>query len=369
MIAPSGNLMRGTVVTSEVFTREGPPVPRPYFESYEAPVRVGSIVRDWLGRFPDGGETNWVWDATPAADSDVLRVHSHFLLELVKRLSEAGSGEIGNGVLATPATLDLAKQAAGCCVEGLRIALERRSASPVACVVRPPGHHASPGASEGLCVFNNVAVAIRAAIASDLASRFAVLDVDAHYGDGIAHVFYEDPEVLYASIHEMDFDQGEKGTPAERGRGKGKNYTVNFPVPLFSNDDDYLRAFTKLAPVLEQFNPDALVVAAGLDGHWADPIGNLSLTTRGFRAIGLEVEKLVRATSAPVVYCLEGGYNPLALPACLQALAFPSSRPDPWPEAAEPSFPPDEERERLLRHVEREFERAQGRAWKLPARS
>lgn len=313
------------VFSHDLFRECRPTVPRPYFESFECPERVGEILRYWQR----SGFTEKVarvdMGAPPAARTDILRVHSRFLYETVERLTEVGSGEIGNSVLAAPLTLPMAAQAAGCTITAVRAVLEG-DLQKAASVVRPPGHHATRETSDGLCVFNNIAIAIEAARAAHLASRFAIIDVDAHYGDGLAQVYYEDPDVLYVSLHEMDFGQGERGTPHERGRGRGKGFTLNFPVPLDAGHEDYLSALTYVLPVVSQFAPDVILVATGFDGHYADPIGNLRLTTATFARVGELVGVLAdECCEGRLVYCLEGGYNLLVLPVAMTAILAPEA--------------------------------------------
>ncbi|MHA1731611.1 MAG: histone deacetylase family protein [Promethearchaeota archaeon] len=351
------------VLTHEIFTIGDPIVPKPYFEAFESPDRISHVLAYWdrirVGEYG----IQFVNDSPPASKTDVLRVHSHFLYEKVERLTEAGSGEVGNSVLASSLTLNLARQAAGCCIAGLRAVLGGKYDGAL-CLVRPPGHHATRTVADGLCVFNNIAIAIEAARHAHLASRFAIVDLDAHYGDGLASIYYDDPSVLYFSLHEVDFSQGEGGSPRERGTGKGKGFTLNLPVPVGTTGPQYLDAFEFVPPVLREFDPDVVIVAAGLDGHYADPIGNLKLTSRTYRRVGEILSRVARESSNnKILYCLEGGYNTVALPPSLTALFCPEAY-DANPFSAENSeIEPVDGTAKLLTGVEEQFRAIHGAKW------
>jgi acetoin utilization deacetylase AcuC-like enzyme len=180
---------------------------------------------------------------------------------------------------------------------------------------RPPGHHAGPGYYGGFCLLNNAAIAARSLATL---GRVAVVDVDFHHGNGTQDVFWEDPEVLYVSLH---------GDPAahyphftggadETGGGPGRGATRNLPLPDGTGDDAYLAALGQAMDQVAAFEPATLVVSAGFDTFEDDPIGAFKVTTGGFRRIGAALA----AAGRPTVVVQEGGYAVEALGANAVAL-------------------------------------------------
>src|SRR5262249_4190320 len=147
------------------------------------------------------------------------------------------------------------------------------------CLVRPPGHHATPTRSMGFCLFNNVALAARQARTAHQLTRVLIVDWDVHHGNGTQDIFYEDPEVLFYSIHRygMGFYPG-TGAAGETGAGKGLGHTVNVPVRFGTSRKDYHAAFTRaLEKAADKIKPELVLVSAGFDAHARDPIGSLGL--------------------------------------------------------------------------------------------
>jgi hypothetical protein len=220
-------------------------------------------------------------------------------------------------------------------VELTRRVLEGNLANGVA-VVRPPGHHATCGCSMGFCVFNNVAVAARAAMRGHWggARRAMILDWDVHHGNGTQKIFETDSSVLYVSIHRYDdgefFPGGTRGHYANVGSGTGRGYTVNIPwdcpggrdgVP---GDADYLLAFEQIVePLCKEFRPDIVLVSAGFDAAVGDPLGGCQVTPGGFYEMTRRLQRLPSAQGRLVI-ALEGGYNlkstARSITACTSAL-------------------------------------------------
>lgn len=177
-------------------------------------------------------------------------------------------------------------------------------------LVRPPGHHALPERAMGFCLVNNAAVAARFAQAELGLARVAILDWDVHHGNGTQAIFWDDPSVLYVSLHQWPFYPG-TGGPTEQ-----TDTVLNVPMAAGSGDEEYLRAFDHVvAPAVERFRPDLLIVSAGFDAHVDDPLAHMRVSEEGFR----EMARRAAALAPRLAAVLEGGYNLATLPALVQA--------------------------------------------------
>ena len=262
------------------------------------------------------------WPAWRAAGGPAALIPDTFA---VARLVRGGGRDLGGGLgrpgwfcfdTATPLVAGSYAAAVAAVDVALTAADLVAGGAPAAyALCRPPGHHAGPGYYGGFCLLNNAAVAARALARL---GRVAVVDVDFHHGNGTQDVFWEDPEVLYVSLHGDPAGHYPHFTGAadELGGDPGAGATRNLPLPDGTGDDAYLDALAEAMALVAAFGPATLVVSAGFDTFEGDPIGAFRVTTEGFRRIGAALA----AAGRPMVLVQEGGYAVEALGANAAAL-------------------------------------------------
>lgn len=238
--------------------------------------------------------------------SELEAVHTR---EHVERMRKARSGYADPDTYISEGSLEAALHAAGGVIE----AIDRCRSGEIGrafCAVRPPGHHAEANRAMGFCLFNNVAVGARHAQKAGYSKVF-IVDFDVHHGNGTQHIFEEDDTVFYFSTHQYPHYPG-TGSAEEKGRGKGKGFTANFPMPPGSDDRGYSDIYQNILPALmKDFAPDIVLVSAGYDIHTLDPLAYIRVTTGGIENIVRGI--LAGAEGVPTVFCLEGGYSLEAL--------------------------------------------------------
>jgi acetoin utilization deacetylase AcuC-like enzyme len=253
--------------------------------------------------------------ARAATTEELARVHGERYLHQLDQLA-GRSGYLDADTYYTEASVAAARTASGAAIVLTDSLLDGRAQFGVA-LLRPPGHHARPDSAMGFCLLNNVAVAAAHARARG-AERVAIIDFDVHHGNGTQEIFYDDPSVLYVSLHQFPFYPG-SGAAAETGRGEGRGYTVNVPLSAGAGDAVYAAAIERVvAPVLETYRPNVLLFSAGFDAHQRDPLAQMQMSDQGFKT-------LVRRTLAAVGpqvgvgLILEGGYDLVGLGGALGA--------------------------------------------------
>ena len=260
--------------------------------------------------------------ASPAPDADpaVLRaVHTDRHILGVERAAHSGGGWLDGDTYCTARSYDVALRAAGAAMRATDLVMGGSARSAFG-LVRPPGHHATPSQAMGFCLFNNAAVAARTAQRLHGAGRVAIVDIDVHHGNGTQDVFYEDPSVLYWSLHQWPLYPG-TGPAGETGAGAGAGTTVNVPLPPGTDGSQWLDAFElRVAPALRAHRPDLLVVSAGYDAHAADPLAELRLSTETYTEVTARLAALAgELCDGRMVWVLEGGYDLDALAASVGA--------------------------------------------------
>lgn len=319
----------------------------PEYRSYDfgpqhpfSPTRVDMML-DLMKEL--GTDLSFV-DPEPARDEDLLSVHDEAYLSLVDAVSRGmETPEASRYGLATPdnPAFDGMDAAARWHVGGTLTGAKLIDSGDAAKVLQLGGglHHAQRSKASGFCIYNDIAVAIRHLTAAG--HWVAYLDIDVHHGDGVQQIFYEDEHVLTLSLHESGrFLFPGTGEMRELGNGMGRGLKLNVPLEPFTDGPSYLEVFDKVVPrALEWFSPDVLVVQAGADGHFEDPLADLMLTTRTYEGLYHRILDLAeRFTEGRLLITLGGGYSLVSVPRVWAVLChvflglspIPANLPDAW---------------------------------------
>ena len=272
----------------------------------ERPERVAAILQR-IASDPGLHQLPWIGFETPSRDLPLL-VHQEAEVRAVERMSARGGGWFDPDTYATSASYTVALDAAACAARAAE-AVTAGEAGSVFAIVRPPGHHATADRPMGFCLFNNAAIAVRMAQIRG-ARRIAVIDFDVHHGNGTQEIFNDDETVLYSSLHQFPFYPG-TGHEDDRGAAGALGCTVNVPLPPQTDGSTWLDRFdARVAPEVERFEPDLIVVSAGYDAHAADPLAELKLAEPAYQAIAQRVMAMAaRHCDRRSVWLLEGGYD------------------------------------------------------------
>jgi acetoin utilization deacetylase AcuC-like enzyme len=254
-----------------------------------------------------------------ATVGELSTVHTPTYISDVESFAQRGGGFLDPDTIVSPASYNVALYAAGGLIEAVNAVMAGNVESAFA-LVRPPGHHAFRWEATGFCLFNNIAIAARYAITNYNLERILIADFDVHHGNGTQDTFYDDPHVLYFCTHQSPWYPG-SGRVEETGDGDGKGTTVNVPLPAWCSDDEYLRVYDGiLIPLARRFRPQLVLVSAGYDAHWSDPLAQMQLSVTGFANVMHLLKELAEELCDDrIVLTLEGGYNLDALAASTRA--------------------------------------------------
>jgi acetoin utilization deacetylase AcuC-like enzyme len=249
-------------------------------------------------------------ESAPVEQWRIEAVHDPDYVSEIKQFCQDGGGNWDPDTVASGATWDATLASAGLAEWAAResVAGADGRETPFA-LGRPPGHHAVADDAMGFCFVNNAAVAAQALLDDDEADRVAIFDWDVHHGNGTQDIFYDRGDVFYASFHEDGLYPG-TGKVDETGEGAGEGANLNVPLAAGAGDGDYLYTLDEtLAPALDHFDPDALIISAGFDAHRHDPISRMRVSTEGYALLTDRVRDLAQNSNAGLSFVLEGGYG------------------------------------------------------------
>ncbi len=279
----------------------------------ESPLRLSQILKQ-LDRDRLSQKLRF-YEPRPAELDFIQRIHAeHYLTQVAAFCQTAGTGRrIDEDTVVSVGTFPAARKAAGAAIDMVEALTQDRCDSAF-CLVRPPGHHAMPHHLMGFCFFNNLALAALYAIEQLGLKRVAILDWDAHHGNGTETIFYRDPRVLTVSWHQ-DPNWPGTGKIEDWGTGAGLGYSLNIPLPARYGVSAFLETYQHVvAPALERFQPELVLVAAGYDAHHADILTDMGMTATGFAQLTeLIMGHLGKIGVTKIGFSLEGGYHQEAL--------------------------------------------------------
>jgi len=249
-----------------------------------------------------------VLDPVDATDDQILSVHTEPYYLTVKNTKGVEVYNFDPDTSSNPYTFDAAIRGSGGIISSIDKVLNDELDCSFA-FPRPPGHHAEADRAMGFCFFNHIAVAAAHLLSKGL-ERVLIIDWDIHHGNGTQHIFYDNPHVLFYSIHQFPFYPG-TGSLDEYGKNEGEGYTLNVPVPPMLGDADYNKIFELiLTPVIEQYDPQYILVSAGFDAYFVDPLGRMQITESGFAQLTRYVMNAAeKHCGGNLTLVLEGGYN------------------------------------------------------------
>ena len=255
-----------------------------------------------------------------ATEDEIALCHGREYIRLVEREVVTGFHELSTGdTIISPRSLDAALRATGGALNAVDAVMNKK-VSNAFCIVRPPGHHATPVRGMGFCLFNSIAIAARYAQRKYGVGRVLIADWDVHHGNGTQDIFYTDGTVLFFSTHQHPWYPG-TGAPEETGEGAGTGMTINCPFPAGSGRQEILGAFeSALVPAAKKVKPELVLISAGFDSRIDDPLGNFLLSDDDFRDLTRLMQTIAsHHAGGRMVSILEGGYSLSGLSSAVRA--------------------------------------------------
>jgi acetoin utilization deacetylase AcuC-like enzyme len=281
------------------------------------PEHAGRIRAVWR-TLEDAGLTARMQtlDEISASDDQILAVHTPTYLQLLHKLSKLEETvRIDNDTYCTPTSVEVARLATGAVIAAADAVVSKQVNNALV-VVRPPGHHAEPEMAMGFCLLGNIAIAARHAQKVHGVSKVLIVDYDVHHGNGTEAMFYDDPSVLFISAHQATTAFGTPFYPGtgdirDIGTGKGIGANLNIPLPPGHGDASYAALFEKIVlPAARRFRPELILVSAGFDAHWLDPLAQTQLTLTGYAALTkMLIDLAGEVCDGRIVFVMEGGYH------------------------------------------------------------
>ena len=256
-------------------------------------------------------------DPRPATKKEIESFHTTEYIEKVKHLSDTTGGDAGDHAIVGRGSYEIALLSTGGALTAVDSVMTGEVENVYA-LTRPPGHHAEADMGIGFCIFNNVAIAAKYAREKYGLERIMIVDWDVHHGNGTEKAFYNDPNVLFISIHEDLNFPSNTGFASDVGEGAGRGYNVNIPLPPGTGNAGYLGAFKSIiSPLADEFKPELVIVSAGQDPSIFDPLGRMRVTAEGFGEMTKVMKDIAeKHCNKKLVVCHEGGYSNAYVPFC-----------------------------------------------------
>jgi acetoin utilization deacetylase AcuC-like enzyme len=267
--------------------------------------------------------------ARAATEEELAVYHTHEFIEGVRSHVEGGPnkgdwGEIESDTPLSQGSFDAAIGAAGGAINAVQAVMSGQIRNAYS-LLRPPGHHALSNRAMGFCIFNNAVIAAHYARKVYGLERIMIVDWDVHHGNGTQDAFYTDPGVLFVSLHQQNWYPKLSGELEQIGTGAGAGFTVNIPLPAGTGDRGYRAAFEQLVvPIGLRYSPQLVIISAGQDANWLDPLAAMMVTQSGFRKMSeLMVGLAGEVCEGRLVMLQEGGYSAAYVPSCTVAAVEP----------------------------------------------
>lgn len=255
---------------------------------------------------------NLIWKEAPIATNEqILLGHSKKYVEFIENIQKSNHiTHLDADTYFGKGSLNAAKRGVGANISAVNAVMSGDFNNAFS-AIRPPGHHAETEKAMGFCIFGNVAIAAKYAIENHKLKRVAVVDFDVHHGNGTQEILWDDPNVLFVSTHQMPLWPG-SGTHEEHGNHQN---ILNIPIQANTDGPAFRQKFDEIIlPRLDSYKPEILIISAGFDAHYKDPLANIELMTEDYEWITHRLCDIAdEHADGRLISSLEGGYNLAAL--------------------------------------------------------